>query len=213
MLESVIAFIQSYGYLMIFILMAVESSFIPFPSEVVMVPAGFMVARGEMPSAVLAVLLAVAGSLAGAYVNYFLALWVGRPFLEKYGKYFFIKRELLDSACDIFNRYGAATTFICRLLPVIRQLISVPAGIARMKLVPFTLFTALGSGIWSAILCGAGMALGKSAGDISYAELLERGKAMTSAHMPAVIASAAALVGAYYLLRKGVEKCFLKSGT
>ena len=213
MLESTVEFIQNYGYAMIFVLMAVESSFIPFPSEVVMIPAGFMVARGEMTSALLAVAIAVAGSVLGAYVNYYLALWAGRPFLEKYGKYFFIKREPLDRACDIFNKYGAATTFICRLLPVIRQLISIPAGIARMKLLPFTLFTALGAGIWSAILCAIGMALGKSAGDIPYAELLEKGKATAAHHLPAVIGSAVVLVTGYYLLRKAVEKCCSKLGT
>jgi len=207
MLESTVAFIQQYGYLMIFVLMAVESSFIPFPSEVVMIPAGFMAARGELSSSVLAVLVAIAGSLAGAYVNYFLALWVGRPFLEKYGKYFFIQREPLDKACDVFNRYGAATTFVCRLVPVIRQLISLPAGISRMRLVPFTFFTALGAGIWSAILCAIGYALGKSAGDISYAELLEKGKAMAQHHLPSVILGAVVLVAAYVLVHKAVTKC------
>ncbi len=207
MLDATIQFIQNYGYLMIFVFMAVESSFIPFPSEIVMIPAGFMAARGEISSACLAVAVAILGSILGAYVNYYLALWVGRPFLEKYGKYFFIKPEPLAEACRIFNRYGSATTFVCRLIPVIRQLISIPAGISRMALVPFTFFTALGAGIWSAILCAIGYALGKSAGDIAYADLVAQGKAMAQHHLPAVIVAAAALVGAYYLVHRLVAKC------
>lgn len=210
MLDQTVAFLSQYGYVMVFALMAVESSFIPFPSEVVMIPAGFMAARGELSSAALAVLAGVLGSLAGAFVNYYLALWVGRAFLEKYGKYFFIKPEPLAEACRIFNRYGAATTFVCRLVPVIRQLISIPAGIARMRLLPFTFFTALGAGIWSAILCAIGFALGKSAGDITYAELLERGKATVHHHLPTVIIAAAVCVAAYYLVHKAAAKCFSK---
>lgn len=210
MLDATVAFIQNYGYVMIFVFMAVESSFIPFPSEVVMIPAGFMAARGELSSSCLAVLTAIAGSIAGAYVNYYLALWVGRPFLEKYGKYFFIQREPLDKACEVFNRYGAATTFVCRLVPVIRQLISIPAGISRMKLLPFTFFTALGAGIWSAVLCAIGYALGQSARDMSYAELLEQGKSMAQHHLPSVIIGAAVLVAAYALVHKAVVKCCSK---
>ena len=88
--------------------------------------------------------------------------------LRKYGKWFFLKPEALDRACEVFNRYGGATTFVCRLIPVIRQLISIPAGLARMPLGKFTLFTGLGAGIWTAILAGIGYALGRSAGDITW---------------------------------------------
>lgn len=210
MLESVVGFLSNYGYAMVFLLMAIESSFIPFPSEIVMIPAGFMAARGELGSATLCVVFGILGSLAGAFVNYYLALWVGRPFLEKYGKYFFIKPGPLDEACRIFNRYGAATTFVCRLIPVIRQLISIPAGISRMKLLPFTAFTALGSGIWSAILCAIGYALGVKAGDMSYAELVEKGKAIATSHLPLVILVAVLCVAAYIVIHKVAVKCFSK---
>ena len=186
--------------LLVFAFMAVESSFIPFPSEVVMIPAGFFAARGELLAASPAVALAlcvaigVAGSLAGAYVNYFLALRLGKPFLERYGKWFFLSPAALDRACDVFNRYGAATTFVCRMVPAIRQLISIPAGISRMPLGSFTLFTALGAGIWTAILAVTGYALGRSAGDVSYLELCTRGRDMAAAHLPLVIGVALALV-------------------
>jgi len=209
-LDALAALAPTWGLLFIFVFMAIESSFIPFPSEVVMIPAGFLAARGELGigSPAVAVWVAVAvgvlGSLAGAFVNYYLALWVGKPFLEKYGKYFFIKPEPLARACEVFNRYGAATTFVCRMVPAIRQLISIPAGIARMPLGSFTLFTGLGAGVWTAILAFVGYGLGKTAGDISYLELCTRGKAMAAAHLPLVIGCAVALVVAYLLLSKFV---------
>lgn len=201
-LDSIVALAPTWGLLLVFVFMAIESSFIPFPSEVVMIPAGFLCARGEMPSLALAVVVGILGSLAGAYVNYFLALWVGKPFLEKYGRYFFIKPEPLAKACDLFNRYGAPTTFVCRLIPVIRQLISVPAGIARMSLWSFTVFTGLGAGIWAAILAFVGYAIGRQTSDITYLELCTRGKAMAVANLPLVVGGAVILVGLYLILKR-----------
>lgn len=207
-LDAIAAMAPTWGYVFIFAFMAIESSFIPFPSEVVMVPAGFLAARGELgvggPVACLslAVMFGVLGSLAGAFANYYIALWVGKPFLERYGKWFFVKPEPLARACEVFNRYGAATTFVCRLVPVIRQLISIPAGISRMPLGEFTLFTALGAGIWSAVLAAVGFWLGRSAGDISYLELVTRGKELSAQHLPLVVGGAIALVALYILASK-----------
>ena len=207
-LEAFAAAAPTWGIVLVAVFMAVESSFIPFPSEVVMIPAGFLAARGELginpPSAalVVAVLAGIAGSLAGAYLNYFLSLKLGKPFLERYGRYFFVKKEPLDRACELFNKYGAATTFVCRLVPVIRQLISIPAGIARMPLGSFTLFTALGAGVWSAVLAATGYMLGRSAADMSYLELVVKGKDLAAAHLPTVVAAALALVALYYLAGK-----------
>lgn len=211
-LDSVAALAPTWGLLLVFVFMAVESSFIPFPSEVVMIPAGFLAARGELgigsPSAALAAAIAVGvlGSLAGAYANYFIALYVGKPFLEKYGRYFFVKPEPLNRACEVFNRYGAATTFVCRLVPVIRQLISIPAGISRMPLVSFTLFTGLGAGIWTAVLACVGYAVGRSTADITYLELCEKGKATAAANLPLVIGGGVALVALYYLASRLVMR-------
>lgn len=194
--------------LFVFVFMAVESSFVPFPSEVVMIPAGFLAARGELglggPMAAVsaAVAAGVAGSLAGAYVNYFLALWVGKPFLERHGRWFFLKPAALERACELFNRYGAATTFVCRMVPAIRQLISIPAGISRMPLGSFSLFTALGAGVWTVILAATGYALGRSAGDISYLELCTRGRDMAVSHLPLVIGAALALVVLHVLVSR-----------
>ena len=212
-LDSIAALAPTWGLLFIFVFMAIESSFVPFPSEVVMIPAGFLAARGEMGigSPILAVWVAiavgVAGSLAGAFVNYYLALWVGKPFLEKYGKWFFLKPEALERACEVFNKYGAATTFVCRMVPAIRQLISIPAGIARMPIGSFTLFTTLGAGVWTAILAFVGYGLGKSAGDITYLELCTKGKEMAASHLPLVIGCALLLAVLYLAVTKVVMRC------
>ena len=206
-LDAIAALAPTWGLLFVFVFMAVESSFIPFPSEVVMVPAGFLAARGELalaplPALAAAIAVGVLGSLAGAFANYYLALWLGRPFLERYGKYFFVKPEPLERACEVFNRYGAATTFVCRLVPVIRQLISIPAGISRMPVASFALFTGLGAGIWTAILAAVGFAIGRSTADISYLELCTRGKDMAAAHLPLVVGGALALVALYFTASK-----------
>ncbi len=211
-LDSIAALAPVWGYALIFAFMAIESSFIPFPSEIVMIPAGFLAARGELslhapvPDLVLATVVGLAGSLAGAYFNYFLSAKLGEPFLRKYGKWFFIKPEALDRACEVFNKYGGATTFVCRLVPVIRQLISIPAGLSKMPLGKFTFFTGLGAGIWTAILAGVGYALGRSAGDITYKELVHRGKDMLDAHLLWVILGALALVAAYVAASKLVMR-------
>ena len=209
-LDFIAGLSPAWKFFLVFAFMAVESSFVPFPSEVVMIPAGFLAARGELAgmdpvaAAAAGVAVGVAGSLAGAYVNNFLALWVGKPFLARYGKWFFLPPAALERSCEIFNRYGAATTFVCRMVPAIRQLISIPAGISRMPLGPFTLFTALGAGIWTAILAAAGYALGRSAGNITYLELCTRGRDMAMAHLPIVVGCALALVGIHFAAKKFV---------
>lgn len=206
-LDALAAIAPTWGLVLVFVFMAVESSFIPFPSEVVMIPAGFLAARGELglaPAAALvaAILVGILGSLLGAFVNYYLALWVGKPFLLKYGKWFFVNPEPLNRACEVFNRYGAATTFVCRLIPVIRQLISIPAGISRMPLGSFALFTGLGAGIWSAILALVGFWLGRTAGDITYLELVQQGKAAAARNLPWVILGAVAFVACHLVLTR-----------
>ncbi len=211
-LDTIAALAPLWGFALILFFMAVESSFIPFPSEIVMIPAGFLAARGELTchnppvDLVLACVAGLIGSLVGAYFNYYLSAKLGEPFLRKYGKWFFLKPEALDRACEVFNKYGAATTFVCRLIPVIRQLISIPAGLARMPLGTFTLFTGLGAGIWTVILAAAGYALGKSAGNITYVELVHRGKAMIDANLVWVILGALVLGTAYIALSKLVMR-------
>lgn len=156
-----VATIGKLGYLGITALMFLESSCFPFPSEVVMPPAGYLASKGEM-SLVLAVLAGVAGSILGALFNYWLAVKWGRPFLEKYGKYLFISNESLDKAEKFFAEHGHISTFTGRLLPVIRQYISLPAGLAKMDMKQFIGYTTLGSGIWVVILALLGYFLGNN---------------------------------------------------
>jgi membrane protein DedA with SNARE-associated domain len=211
-LDTIAAHAPVWGYALIFAFMAVESSFIPFPSEIVMIPAGFLAARSELslhapiPDLIVACAVGIAGSLAGAYFNYYLSAKLGKPFLRKHGKWFFIKPEALDRACEVFNRYGNATTFVCRLIPVIRQLISIPAGLARMPLGKFTLFTGLGAGIWTVILACIGYALGRSADDISYQELVHKGKDILDKNLVWILIGAALLVAIYILVTKLVMR-------
>ncbi len=148
------------GYTGIISLMFLESSFFPFPSEVVMPPAGYLAWKGEM-SLSLVLLSGIAGSLLGALFNYWIAVKLGRPFLLKYGKYFFISPESIDKADKFFQKHGHVSTLVGRLLPVIRQYISLPAGIARMPMKTFMLFTTIGAGAWVTVLTFAGYLLGE----------------------------------------------------
>ena len=154
--------IFALGYPGIVLLMALESSFFPFPSEVVLPPAGYLAAQGRM-NAWLALACGVGGSVLGALFNYYVAVRLGRPLLHRYGRYLFIKETALDRAERFFQAHGEISMFVGRLIPVIRQYISLPAGLARMRLDLFALYTALGAGIWCAILTWIGWYLGTQA--------------------------------------------------
>jgi membrane protein DedA with SNARE-associated domain len=149
------------GYPGIVVLMAIESSFFPLPSEIVIPPAGFLVAQGRM-SMVLVILAGTVGSVIGAWVNYALAATLGRKVLLKWGKWFFISEEKFLASERFFRRHGEIGTFIGRLLPVVRHLISFPAGLARMSLPRFTFFTAAGAALWVTILAIIGYLVGEN---------------------------------------------------
>lgn len=164
-LHEIVDFLASYidkwGYFGVFALMFLESSFFPFPSEVVMIPAGFLAYSGKM-NLVLVIIIGTLGSLFGALFNYFLALRYGRKFFIKYGKYFFVTKEKFVKFEEFFLRHGEISTFSSRLIPGIRQYISLPAGLARMNLFKFSFYTSLGAGIWVSILVALGYFLGQN---------------------------------------------------
>ena len=159
--QALVDLIFDWGYLGIFLLMAVESSFIPFPSEIILIPAGYLACQGEMNLGLI-LASALGGSLVGAFINYYLALLLGRKILKKYGKYFFINENALEKMDNYFDKHGAISTFIGRLIPGIRQLISIPAGLSRMNLAVFSTYTALGAGIWALILTMLGYFIGEN---------------------------------------------------
>ena len=147
------------GYPGIFLLMAMESSIIPVPSELVMPPAGYLAQQGRM-NIWFAIFMGTAGSLVGAYANYYAAHYLGRPLLLKYGKYVWITEEKFAKVEQFFKDHGEISTFIGRLLPVVRHLISLPAGLAGMNHVKFTIYTLAGAGIWVTILTWIGYFIG-----------------------------------------------------
>lgn len=174
MIESVVHWlvetVSTLGYPGIAVLMAIESSAIPFPSEVVVPPAGYLAAKGRM-AFWWVVAAGTVGSLVGAFANYWVARLFGRPLLERYGKWILVSERALDRSDAFFREHGEISTFIARLVPVIRQLISVPAGVARMRLDLFALYTSLGAGIWCLILAYVGYFLGQHEAELLQADV------------------------------------------
>ena len=155
--------LEHLNYWTVALLMTIESSFIPFPSEIVVPPAAYLAAAGDM-NVVLVVLSATAGALAGALINYGLSIWIGRAIIYKFvnsrlGHAFLLNEEKMIKAESYFVRYGNLSTLIGRLVPAVRQLISIPAGLARMPLGRFVLYTSLGAGAWNTILAVIGYSL------------------------------------------------------
>lgn len=194
----------NYGWIILF--MAIESSFIPFPSEVVMIPAAYMAAEtGEM-SIPKIILCGTIGALLGALVNYALAYYLGRPIVyafanSRFGHMCLIDAEKVQKAENYFDRRGALSTLIGRMIPAIRQLISIPAGLAKMHLVPFIIYTCLGAGLWNSILVAIGYAFHST---VPKQVLIDN-----IAHYSHIIGYAAIIIvalGISYLIYKGLKK-------
>lgn len=178
------AFIQwcldNLNYWTVTLLMTIESSFIPFPSEVVVPPAAWLAATGSSDLNIyLVVVFATLGACIGALVNYYLALWLGRPIIYKFvnsrvGHMCLLDEDKLKRAEVYFEKHGSVSTLVGRLIPAVRQLISIPAGLARMKIAKFILFTSLGAGVWNAVLAIIGWSLAKVPGIQTKEQLLER---------------------------------------
>ncbi|CDB11727.1 sNARE-like domain protein [Bacteroides sp. CAG:633] len=159
--------LENLNYWVVTIFMAIESSFIPFPSEAVVPPAAWKAMADDSMNIILVVVFATIGADLGALVNYYLAKWLGRPIVYKFansrfGHICLIDEEKVRHAEEYFRKHGAASTFFGRLIPAVRQLISIPAGLAGMKMGPFLLYTTLGAGIWNTILAILGYIIYRS---------------------------------------------------
>ncbi len=172
-------FVENASYMFVFLFMVVESSFIPFPSEVVVPPAAYLaVAKGSTSdmNIFLVVFFATFGAIVGALINYYLAMWVGRPIVyafanSRIGHACLIDRQKVENAEKYFEKHGAVSTFIGRLIPAVRQLISIPAGLSKMNIGVFVIFTGLGALLWNSILAALGYWLART---VSYDELFDK---------------------------------------
>ena len=198
--------LENLNYWTITLLMAIESSFIPFPSEVVVPPAAYKAAASGELNVWLVVFFATLGALIGAFVNYFLALWLGKPIVYKFANSRFGHMCLLDEqkvikAEQFFVRYGVIATLIGRLVPAVRQLISIPAGLAKMNIAKFALFTAIGAGAWNAVLAALGYFLESGVSEEQLIATVTEYSHEIGYGIIAVVAIALA-----YLIYKGVKK-------
>ena len=153
--------VNDWGYIGIFILMTLESTVFPIPSELIMIPAGYLAHQGEL-SGTLSVIVGTAGSLTGALINYIVSRRYGRSFLWNHGKKILVSRRKLAQMDYFFRKYGEVTTFLGRLIPIARHYISIPAGLAKMRLWRFMLFTALGAFVWMSVLTALGYFIGNN---------------------------------------------------
>lgn len=160
-LDYLVLLVDKIGYGGIFIGMFLESTFVPIPSEIIMLPAGIAAAYGKF-NLHLAIFIGVLGNVAGAIFNYYLAIYCGRPILLKIGKYFFVKEKTIIKIEEYFISHGSISTFLGRIIPGVRHYISLPAGIARMHFGKFCFYTFAGSAIWVTILTYLGFLIGEN---------------------------------------------------
>ena len=198
--------LEHLNYWTITLLMAIESSFIPFPSEVVVPPAAYKAAASGELNVWLVVFFATVGAVIGAFINYFLAVWLGRPIVYKFANSRFGHMCLLDEqkvvkAEEFFVRYGVVVTLVGRLVPAVRQLISIPAGLARMNIAKFALFTAIGAGLWNGVLAALGYFLEAVVPEEQLIATVSKYSHEIGYCIIAVVAVALA-----YLIYKGVKK-------
>lgn len=153
--------VHKFGYIGIFFMTFIESTFIPVPSEITLIPAGYLIQKGEL-NGFIVTLVSVIGTLGGSLFNYYIAYHYGRKIIAKYGKYIFLNEAKLHKLEMFFEKYGSISTFVGKLLPGLKHFISFPAGLAKMNLKKFILFTTLGGGVWCSTLLLLGHLIGKN---------------------------------------------------
>ncbi|MCH2188995.1 DedA family protein [Candidatus Gracilibacteria bacterium] len=200
LIDFIVSLVGELGYIGIFIMMMIESSFIPFPSEIAMIPAGYLASQGEMVF-ITAFIAGTLGALLGAIINYGLGYYLGAPVLKtlihKFGKYIFLKESHYTIAENYFEKHGAITTLLARFIPAVRQLISLPAGTFHMHIGKFLFYTGIGAGTWNLIL----MAIGYVAGENS--ELISK----YSSQALAITLLGSIIMGVgYYFIHKYFDK-------
>ncbi len=198
--------LEHLNYWTITLLMAIESSFIPFPSEVVVPPAAYKAAATGELNVWLVIFFATLGAVIGAFINYGLALWLGKPIVYKFansrlGHMCLLDEQKVIKAEQFFIRYGVAATLVGRLVPAVRQLISIPAGLAKMNIAKFALFTAIGAGVWNAVLAIMGYLLEAVVPEEQLIATVTKYSHEIGYGIIAVVAIALA-----YLIYKGVKK-------
>ena len=209
-MEKLIGFcLEHLNYGTVALFMAIESSFIPFPSEAVVPPAAWKAATSGDMNIVLVVIFATLGAILGALVNYYLALWLGRPIIyrfarSRFGHMCLIDEDKVKHAEEYFEKHGAVSTFFGRLVPAVRQLISIPAGLVRMKMSRFLLFTALGAGAWNIVLALLGYYMKYVPGMDSEAAVMAAVKEHSGTIGMVFVVLAVLVVG--FIIYKGLKK-------
>lgn len=188
--EIIVEFIQNTGYWSVFILMILESMVAPVPSEAVMPFAGFLIADGKFTFTAV-IFISTLGSIVGSLISYYIGAWGGRPLVERFGKYLFLNKHHLDLTEQYFKKKGDATIFISRFIPIVRHLISIPAGMGKMNVLKFCIYTILGAGLWNAFLTYMGYILRDN-----WAEV------MKYSHTIDIIVLVILIIGTIYIILK-----------
>lgn len=201
--------LENLNYWVVTLFMAIESSFIPFPSEVIVPPAAWKAMADDSMNIFMVVIVATIGADLGALVNYYLARWLGRPIVYKFansriGHMCLIDQAKVEHAEEYFRKHGAASTFFGRLVPAVRQLISIPAGLAGMKLGPFLLYTTLGAGCWNVVLALLGYLIYRFTEVKTVDDVYLRATEYSHEIGYVILALALAVVG--FLIYKGMKK-------
>ena len=197
-------FIEQWGYLGLFIVCFLDGSLVPLITELIIIPAGYLAARGSLDP-YMVFLVSTGGNILGAWFDYYLAKLLGKPLLYKYGKYVFITPNVIDTMERFFVRFGSLSIILGRLTPGVRQLISLPAGLVSMNIGKFTLATVAGAGVWGAVLVYIGYAFGAN-----QEAALDMVKAFT---LPSLIAIALIAITTYVIIsnvKKRIEKSLLQ---